>query len=336
MKRFHVIVLAVLTIIVGVILAPHVMVTFLTNQANVLLLKVVPKQKIPGGATWAFLSSVYLNIYPLSTEQANELTRARDIFSSAMALDPDEQRGLLGYARVQAFLGGLSQSDAAYRRFFARSNFDKIALQEAAVVAQRLGHDERALHLWQESGLAYGPYYSGQYNREQGNWEAAEQELGYVVQIQPKDAKTHYYLCLISGNLGRDPVIVLNHCQDAVRLDGYDTKYRAALANTLAGQGDWDSAIVVAQKASEVIGDEISYYTLGKLLVDIGELKRAESALRESINRKPSAQAYYQIGIVYRRQGNISDAITAWEQALTLDQDYTLAKNAIKDLKRRK
>jgi Flp pilus assembly protein TadD len=57
-----------------------------------------------------------------------------------------------------------------------------------------------------------------------------------------------------------------------------------------------------------------------------GNLEAAEQVLQAAILRNPnSAQAFNQLGIVYRRLGRFKDAETAYQRAVELDPNYANA-----------
>jgi tetratricopeptide (TPR) repeat protein len=56
-----------------------------------------------------------------------------------------------------------------------------------------------------------------------------------------------------------------------------------------------------------------------------GKLEDAEKSLNDAIARKPSAAAYNQLGIVYRRLGRFKQADEAYQRAIQADESYALA-----------
>jgi tetratricopeptide (TPR) repeat protein len=64
---------------------------------------------------------------------------------------------------------------------------------------------------------------------------------------------------------------------------------------------------------------------LAILQTKAGKLEDAQKALNDAIARKPSAAAYNQLGIVYRRLGRFKEADEAYQRAIQEDESYALA-----------
>jgi len=64
---------------------------------------------------------------------------------------------------------------------------------------------------------------------------------------------------------------------------------------------------------------------LAILQTKAGKLEDAQKALNDAIARKPSAAAYNQLGIVYRRLGRFKEADEAYQRAIQADESYALA-----------
>jgi tetratricopeptide (TPR) repeat protein len=64
---------------------------------------------------------------------------------------------------------------------------------------------------------------------------------------------------------------------------------------------------------------------LAILQTKAGKLDDAQKTLNDAIARKPSAAAYNQLGIVYRRLGRFKEADEAYQRAIEADANYALA-----------
>lgn len=65
------------------------------------------------------------------------------------------------------------------------------------------------------------------------------------------------------------------------------------------------------------------YFRLGNLYFDYGELSRAEYAYKRAIEEDPKhASAHHNLGVVYRRQGKISQAVKMLKKARKLEIRY--------------
>ena len=64
---------------------------------------------------------------------------------------------------------------------------------------------------------------------------------------------------------------------------------------------------------------------LAILQTKAGKFEDAQKTLNDAIARKPSAAAYNQLGIVYRRLGRFKEADEAYQLAIQTDESYALA-----------
>ncbi len=97
----------------------------------------------------------------------------------------------------------------------------------------------------------------------------------------------------------------------------------ASLAEALLRKGDPEEAYGYFQKTLQICPkDEQSWYNLGVLQKDRGELSEAEFALRESLRLKPGyTKAWSNLGAVYLAQGRGPEAIEALLEAVRLAPD---------------
>jgi len=65
------------------------------------------------------------------------------------------------------------------------------------------------------------------------------------------------------------------------------------------------------------------YFRLGNIYFDAGDLSRAEYAYKRAIEEDPHfASAYHNLGVVYRKQGKISQAVKMLKKARKLELLY--------------
>lgn len=65
------------------------------------------------------------------------------------------------------------------------------------------------------------------------------------------------------------------------------------------------------------------YFRLGNLYYDAGDLSRAEYAYKRAIEEDPKhASAHHNLGVVYRKQGKISQAVKMLKRARRLELRY--------------
>jgi lipopolysaccharide biosynthesis regulator YciM len=92
--------------------------------------------------------------------------------------------------------------------------------------------------------------------------------------------------------------------------------------------GEWDKAYLIRRNISKVTRvDDTRFLALykayvGKQYMDRGDLKKAESSLKDAIKiDSECASAYLYLGDVYYADGNIDNAISSWRRIITLFPD---------------
>jgi len=88
---------------------------------------------------------------------------------------------------------------------------------------------------------------------------------------------------------------------------------------------EYDKAISFYLRCIELYPDAGAYYNLGIAYKGQGNLTKAIQSYEKAIELDPAAAAYYNLGNAYSKQGNYTKAIELWEKAIELDPDLALA-----------
>ncbi len=64
-----------------------------------------------------------------------------------------------------------------------------------------------------------------------------------------------------------------------------------------------------------------TYYSEAKILLGRGKINEALSLLKKAIDKKPNAEVWYQIGLIYSKLDHLKDAETAVNNAISLEYD---------------
>lgn len=99
--------------------------------------------------------------------------------------------------------------------------------------------------------------------------------------------------------------------------------------------GSFPHAETAYQKAIDIDPEEAaSYIFLGAIQARQGKLEQAEATHRAA-TRCPEGcidEAYHNLGLVLRGQGRLSEAKQCFEKAISIDSDYAVAYEALKDV----
>jgi len=128
------------------------------------------------------------------------------------------------------------------------------------------------------------------------------------------------------------------------------TQYQAAvdltsdpmlLAQTYANLGAAQRALALDDDAHTSFDQSLrfnptqfnAWLGLGLLAQKQGKLEEAITDLRKSVELQPTAEGYFELGRCLVQSGRVSDAITAYEQALKLAPDPAPVQQAIDSLR---
>jgi lipopolysaccharide biosynthesis regulator YciM len=116
--------------------------------------------------------------------------------------------------------------------------------------------------------------------------------------------------------------------EHVLEIDSRNEKAMNELLEVFEEMHEWDKAYLLRRNISKAKRiDDTRFLALykayvGKSYLDAGDLKRAESALKESLKiDSECAGAYLYLGDVYYANGNIDNAISSWRRIVTLFPD---------------
>jgi cytochrome c-type biogenesis protein CcmH/NrfG len=107
---------------------------------------------------------------------------------------------------------------------------------------------------------------------------------------------------------------------------------RTSLIRLLAAEPRWDEVIAGYRELAEIFPQDAAWPTRqgAALLLGAGQPAEAESALREALRRDPRrAEAWALLGSTLASRQRFSDAVTAFEQAQSLEPGFLDARPAL-------
>lgn len=203
-------------------------------------------------------------------------------------------------------------------------------------------HYRAALAIDDKSLIAYAGL--GRSLAELGDWAGANPNFNTVV-AATKDSDVRgdllglaYYYLGRGALESRDYDGAITQLKLAVDQNGADADAMMLLGTALVAKGSYAEAIAPLQRATSFVPDfteayeqlAIAYertgataqarYAAAMKLYAGGNLKKAESELRAVVQANPAfADAWVGLGFVLEREGKKPDAITAYREALTID-----------------
>ena len=166
-------------------------------------------------------------------------------------------------------------------------------------------------------------YYLGLALAEKGLHEEAAEEYRVSLSLKPDNNVVKYSLALTLKERGRhaDAIKLL---RDVVDADPSHRPAHAALAMSLTLEGRNEEAISEFRTLLRLWPDHhdapVHHYNLGQILGLKGHLDKAESHYRQALRRRPDyAKAHYNLGGVLETTNRTQEALDHFRTALSLD-----------------
>lgn len=120
--------------------------------------------------------------------------------------------------------------------------------------------------------------------------------------------------------------MAVNFLQSAIKKEPNNAQYWNALGLALSGMGEYDDAIAAFKKALQ-LNPELTdiHNTLGVIYTELGKYDLALKEYREVLKDKtyPTPYfVYFNIGLLKEKQKKYDEAIAAFEQAISLKDDF--------------
>ena len=153
-----------------------------------------------------------------------------------------------------------------------------------------------------------------------------EAELAQIEeQYDYRKAIQHYKMGINYLNADNVPQ-ALEQLKRAVALDANNANYHHGLALAYSMSGQLDEAVVELKEAIAIDPNASeSYNLLGTIYTDAGRYVEATAALKKVIQDKTYNAPqfpYFNLGICMERQGRLTEALAAYEQAVRLAPDF--------------
>lgn len=130
----------------------------------------------------------------------------------------------------------------------------------------------------------------------------------------------------------------IQHLETAVRLDEGNFRYRHGLGLGYSLSGQFEEALEQLKTAVRINPqDTESYNLMGSIYTELAKYVEAEEAFRKVLQDKGYGQpqfAYFNLGLNYRKQQRISEAIAAFERVVQIDPEFYRAHVALGDIYR--
>lgn len=277
-----------------------------------------------------------LHLLGIVCGQLGEWALAKDTLEQVITLSPDNATYYNSLGNVKKNLGDREGAIADYQR--------STELNPEASTA----YNNLAFLLIKENQL-----------------EPAQQAAEKAARINPQDAESHYNFALIALKQNH-PTQAISALRETLRLNPQHLQAHYTLAQQLQAQAqnhealdeaiehyqvvlkaqpefadalvNYASALLIQQKDQEALklfykaleSDPEHYeanYNLGCALFERNELKLALEHFIKALAKKPTAEGYYNAGVIYSYQDRHGDALSYLKKAIETDPHYFAAFN---------
>ncbi|GHV94771.1 hypothetical protein AGMMS50293_10910 [Spirochaetia bacterium] len=166
-----------------------------------------------------------------------------------------------------------------------------------------------------------------------GNYERAVQICREEITANSANLESHVVLCW--------SLLRLNRYGDALRfaragraLSRYDARITEILGEIYYYQGQNNEALQYFQEyvslAPEGQRIEMVYYFIGEIYIRLGRFRHADIALSTAVHWMPGNAAWWaRLAYAKENSGDLADAVTAYERALSLNSQLTDARRGL-------
>jgi tetratricopeptide (TPR) repeat protein len=174
-----------------------------------------------------------------------------------------------------------------------------------------------------------------------GNYELAVSICTNEIAANPANLESHVVICWSLIRLGRYRD-AMTYARAGRNLSRYDARIIEILGEINYYEGQNNEALRYFQEyinlAPEGQRIDMVYYFVGEIYIRMGRFRHADIALSTAVHRVPGNAAWW-IRLAYAREnagdlGDLSDAITAYERALSLDSQLADAHRGLDRVRR--
>jgi serine/threonine protein kinase/tetratricopeptide (TPR) repeat protein len=234
------------------------------------------------------------------------LDKAIDLFQQCVKADPS-------FALAHAKLG---------EAYLLKYRTD----QDASLLSKARESSNRALALNKEIPTVYVTL--GSLDDGSGQHELAVQEFLRALQIDARNVGAYQGLGRAYDSLGR-PREAEAKLQKAIDLSPQSWQGYSRLGAFYFAHNRLQESIEQYREVTKLAPENpLGYSNLGAVLLDAGQTKEATEMFHRSVQLSPSYSAFSNLGTSYYRAGNYSEAVRAYEKAMTFnDKDFNLLAN---------
>jgi len=166
-----------------------------------------------------------------------------------------------------------------------------------------------------------------------GNFERAVQICQSELEENPSNMDSHVVICWSLVRLGRFDD-ALRYARNGRALSRYDARITEILGEIAYHQGRNTDALQYFQEYVSLNPEgqriETAYYYMGEVYIRQGKFRYADIALSTAVHWKPENATWWErLAYARERAGDLQDAISAYERALSLNSQLIDARRGL-------
>jgi len=167
----------------------------------------------------------------------------------------------------------------------------------------------------------------------QGNFERAVQICRNEIAVNPNNMDSYVVICWSLISLGRYEE-ALRYARTARSISRFDPRVIQILGEIYYFQGNNREALQFFQEYVNLAPNgqriELVYYFMGEIYIRMGRFRHADIALSKAVHWVPGNASWWaRLAFARENAGDLMQAVTAYERALTLNPQHTDARRGL-------
>lgn len=261
-----------------------------------------------------------LNLYGLLQGVMGNTKQSIVFFEKALAVNPKNVEAMTNLANAYKASGELDKALATYKTAIDTSPEFSKSYYNAGVVLRELGRVEEAKDLLSKSIELDDSFIDSYINlsaayKDEGDIERAIE----VLDASPKDDRVYSSLALLFSEK-KEHNKAIEYINQAILI-----KRNHEMLNNLgiiySGAKMYEQAVLACFEAISMKGDfDTAYSNLANCFIDLNDEQKAKGALLKAISINPNCASHYvNLGVFFKKQGDMMGAEQAFLSALLLD-----------------
>lgn len=273
-----------------------------------------------------------LHLLGILLGQSLESAQAKAYLAQALVLQPNNATFHNSMGNICKQLNEYNEAEQHYKKAIELQPLSLTAYNNLAILCSIQDRYPEAIH-YAEQAIKFDPSnVEGHFNLamlhlKQNQLHAALDELRLALRLDPYHTEAHYALAQQLQQLDQHEE-AMQHYDYVIKRMPHFADAHVNLGASLLAMGNQSEAKSEFKRALDIDPKHAeAHFNLGCLLLEQRNLKSALAHFMQASAQTPSADTYYNIGVIYMYQDHYQDAIRYLKRALELDSKHFAALN---------